>query len=189
MPTAGTRKVAAVLAVAALGLAACAEQDPTIGDEAGDRGEEVDGAPGDVAADGELAALDEPIEILRTATCGCCEVYEDLLAEQQVAFDVEVLEIDQLQARKLELGVPTGAASCHTSLVDGYVVEGHVPFAVIDWLLAERPDVDGVTLPGMPSGSPGMPGVQTEPWEILALVDGEAGEPVVVYDHGELHEV
>jgi len=68
--------------------------------------------------------------------------------------------------------VPSGYESCHLALWGGYVVVGHVPFEVINRLLAERPDVEGITLPGMPPGSPGMPGEKSGEWKIYALKNG-----------------
>jgi hypothetical protein len=81
-----------------------------------------------------------------------------------------------LAAFKAEHGVPEGAASCHTALVDGYVIEGHVPAGAIVKLLDERPDAKGLALPGMPADSPGMGGDPTS-WEAqpveLITSDGE----------------
>jgi hypothetical protein len=69
---------------------------------------------------------------------------------------VDLIENPQLAEFKLEHGVPSGAQSCHTALVDGYVVEGHVPAGAIVRLLDDRPDAVGLALPGMPADSPGM---------------------------------
>ena len=79
-----------------------------------------------------------------------------------------------MAAFKAEVGVPMEYASCHTTIVAGYFVEGHVPLAAIERLLAERPDIDGLALPGMPPGSPGMGGTQQGPFEVLAITDGVA---------------
>jgi hypothetical protein len=68
--------------------------------------------------------------------------------------------------------VPSGYESCHLALWGGYVVVDHVPFEVINRLLAERPDVEGITLPGMPPGSPGMPGEKSGKWKIYAFKNG-----------------
>lgn len=75
------------------------------------------------------------------------------------------------RSRRIELGVPDGAASCHTALVAGYAVEGHVPIQAIEQLLRDRPDVVGLTVPGMPGDSPGMGGDETT-WanqDVLAI--------------------
>ena len=70
--------------------------------------------------------------------------------------------------------IPSELESCHTTEVAGYFVEGHVPVEAIDKLLEEKPDIDGIALPGMPAGSPGMGGLKTEDFVIYALKDGEA---------------
>lgn len=94
------------------------------------------------------------VEVFKSPTCGCCSGWVDHL--RQAGFQVEVTETDDLEPIRKELGVPYGKGSCHTARVGGYVVEGHVPATDIQRLLAERPDVRGLVLPGMPLGSPGM---------------------------------
>jgi hypothetical protein len=71
-------------------------------------------------------------------------------------------------------GIAEKFEGCHIALVDGYVVEGHVPASAIRKLLAERPTIKGISLPGMPDGSPGMTGVKAAPFEILEITDGPA---------------
>ncbi len=91
-------------------------------------------------------------------------------------FEVEVidLEYDQLDALKTEHGVPPELFSCHTALVDGYVIEGHVPADIIDALLSERPDIIGLGVAGMPAGSPGMESDNPVPFDVVAFTeDGE----------------
>ena len=87
--------------------------------------------------------------------------------------------INDLIAVKNNYQVPQQLYSCHTAVVDGYIVEGHVPAAEIDRLLAEKPDVVGIGVPGMPAGSPGMetPGVAPEPFTVFTFND--AGETAV----------
>jgi hypothetical protein len=94
-------------------------------------------------------------------------------------FTVDARDVTDLQAVKRKHGVPAGLASCHTALVDGYVVEGHVPADVIDQLLRERPKAIGLAVPGMPIGSPGMesPGQKAERYDILAF-DARGGTRV-----------
>ena len=86
-------------------------------------------------------------------------------------FSVEVHEVTNLQIMKQRYGVPPRLASCHTALIEGYVVEGHVPADVIDRMLRERPEIAGLAVPGMPIGSPGMevPGRQPEPYQVIAF--------------------
>lgn len=86
--------------------------------------------------------------------------------------------IDDTSAVKVEYGIPEELWSCHTTLVDGYYIEGHVPIDVVLKLLDELPDIDGIALPGMPSGSPGMDGEKDGPWVIYA-VSGETFQEFV----------
>ena len=89
---------------------------------------------------------------------------------------VETQNLDDLSAIKAEHGIAPQMQSCHTAVVDGYVVEGHVPASDIQRLLTERPDVAGLAVPGMPIGSPGMevPGRAADPFDVLAFT--ESGE-------------
>ena len=103
--------------------------------------------------------------------CECCESYADYL--RQGGIEVEVIATDALDAIKTEHGVPATLESCHTMIIDGYVVEGHVPLAGITRLLAERPAVTGIALPGMPPGSPGMGGAREGPFQIMSFGKGE----------------
>ena len=94
-------------------------------------------------------------------------------------FPVDERDVTDLKAVKRKHGVPATLESCHTALVDGYVVEGHVPGDVIDQLLRERPKAVGLAVPGMPIGSPGMetPGHKAQPYDILAF-DARGGTRV-----------
>ena len=86
-------------------------------------------------------------------------------------YTVRTEDLDDLAPIKRKLGVPTALQSCHTAVVEGYVIEGHVPADVIDRLLRERPAVVGLAVPGMPIGSPGMesPGQKPERYEVMAF--------------------
>ena len=86
-------------------------------------------------------------------------------------FEVETTDVPDMRGVKRQAGVPRGASSCHTALVDGYVVEGHVPADDVKRLLTERPDVRGIAVPGMPIGSPGMEGPNPQPYDVLAFDD------------------
>jgi hypothetical protein len=94
------------------------------------------------------------IQVFKTATCGCCTKWIDHL--RAAGFQVEATDMPDLAGLKNENGVPEELSSCHTALVDGYVIEGHVPAQDIERLLAERPAVAGLAVPEMPMGSPGM---------------------------------
>ena len=114
----------------------------------------------------------------RTPTCGCCHQYETYLSQYGIGVDVE--EVADTGLIHERFNIPANMWSCHTSEVDGYFVEGHVPVEVIEQLLNERPDIDGIALPGMPAGSPGMGGTKTSPFVIYAITNGEA---VVYTEH------
>jgi hypothetical protein len=90
----------------------------------------------------------------KSATCGCCGKWAARMREAGFSVE-EVIETD-MEAVKSKFGVPETMKSCHTALIEGYVIEGHVPAEAINRLLVERPKVTGVAAPGMPTGSPGM---------------------------------
>lgn len=115
------------------------------------------------------ASAKPTITVYKTATCGCCEGWIEHLRKE--GYEVIAEDVDNLAAIKTELGVGSHLASCHTALIDGYIVEGHVPAEDIDRLLAERPEIAGLSAPGMPAGSPGMkvPGRPADPFDVLAF--------------------
>jgi hypothetical protein len=94
------------------------------------------------------------ISVYKTPTCGCCQKWVAHLEAN--GFEVATHDMADLRSVKSMAGVQPEYASCHTAIVDGYVVEGHVPATDIDRLLMERPDIVGISVPGMPIGSPGM---------------------------------
>jgi hypothetical protein len=119
-------------------------------------------------------SLDEVV-VYKTATCGCCGVYTSYLKRE--GYDVEIKNMNDLRDIKSDLGVPQDLFSCHTSKVAGYVVEGHVPGAAIAKLLAEKPDIKGIGMAGMPIGSPGMPGPKEGPFVVYEIThDGAQGD-------------
>ncbi len=94
------------------------------------------------------------IEVVKSPHCGCCTHWIEYLRHE--GFEVKVVDREDVSPFARQLGVPDDLRSCHTAVVEGYAVEGHVPAADIRRLLAERPDVAGIAVPGMPIGSPGM---------------------------------
>ncbi len=121
-----------------------------------------------LAAASTWARAEEPkITVYKTPTCGCCGKWVSHLEEN--GFAVDTVDVSDLRRVKSMSGVTPELASCHTALVDGYVVEGHVPAGDIKRLLAERPDVKGLTVPGMPLGSPGMEAPQAQHYQVLAI--------------------
>ena len=122
-----------------------------------------------VALAGSTRAVAPAITVYKSSTCGCCALWVRHLEES--GFDVIVRETEALQAIKDEHGVGNHLASCHTALIDGYVVEGHVPADDIKSMLESRPDIVGLTVPGMIVGTPGMeiPGQPAQPYQVLAF--------------------
>jgi hypothetical protein len=108
--------------------------------------------------------------LYKNPQCSCCEGYADYLREN--GFEVTVKPTHDLPLMQRQYGVPESLVGCHTTLVDGYVVEGHVPINAVLRLLNERPDIKGISLPGMPAGSPGMFGEKTAPFTIYEIGDG-----------------
>ena len=92
--------------------------------------------------------------VYKSPTCGCCAKWVEHM--KQAGFDLTVNDVPNVGEIKAQHHVPADAQSCHTALVGGYVVEGHVPADVVKQLLKEKPAVAGVAVPGMPIGSPGM---------------------------------
>ncbi len=117
------------------------------------------------------------IKVYKTPQCGCCKAWVDHLSEN--GFQVEAMDMPDLSLVKQKYGVKRALESCHTGVVNGYVVEGHVPVAPIKRMLLEKPSVKGISLPGMPQGSPGMSGAKEGPFEILSISGGE--EPAPIY--------
>ncbi len=108
------------------------------------------------------------VEVWKDPNCGCCKDW--VLHMQANGFDVKVHDSGNSAARK-RLGVPEALASCHTALVGGYAIEGHVPAREVQRLLRERPAALGLSVPGMPVGSPGMDGAvygtRKDPYDVL----------------------
>jgi hypothetical protein len=128
------------------------------------------GGGGPAGAEGSRIAT-----LYKNPQCGCCEGYADYLRDN--GFEVTVKPTHDLPLLHRQHGVPEELVGCHTTLVDGYVVEGHVPINALLRLLKERPDIKGISLPGMPAGSPGMSGEKTAPFTIYEIGEG----PTEVY--------
>ena len=104
----------------------------------------------------ETLSADKPVDIVvyRSPTCECCGKWLEHMKKNN--FNVKDIVTDDVQAIKNKYGVPEAMASCHTAIVDGYVIEGHVPANDIMKLLKTKPKIVGIAVPGMPSGTPGM---------------------------------
>ena len=114
----------------------------------------------------------QKIEVFKTPSCGCCYGYVLFLEEEK--FAVKQTDMRSLHTVKKKYNIPLEMQSCHTSILGKYFIEGHAPLEAITKLLKEQPDIDGIALPGMPIGTPGMPGEKEEPFIIYQLVDGKS---------------
>jgi hypothetical protein len=111
-----------------------------------------------------------PIEVWKSATCECCGAWVKHLEANGFTVKVNAAEPGALASLKRQAGIGDKLASCHTAKIDGYVIEGHVPGTDIKRLVAEHPDAVGLTVPGMPLGSPGMEqGMEFEPYDVLLI--------------------
>ena len=107
------------------------------------------------------------VQVFKDATCGCCANWVEHL--RRAGFAPTSSNVADLQSVKDVYKVPSQARSCHTAIVGGYVIEGHVPMADIQRLLKEKPAVAGLAVAGMPIGSPGMEGPNPRPYDVLAF--------------------
>jgi hypothetical protein len=110
------------------------------------------------------------IEVWKSATCECCGAWVKHLEANGFTVKVNAADPSALASLKRQAGIGDKLASCHTAKIDGYVIEGHVPGTDIKRLVAEHPDAVGLTVPGMPLGSPGMEqGMEFEPYDVLLI--------------------
>jgi hypothetical protein len=127
-------------------------------------------AAGLVSARAWAAGESMQVTLYKDPQCGCCEGYADYLRSN--GFTVTVAPTHDLPLLDEKYGIPTELSPCHISMISGYVVGGHVPIEVVHRLLSEKPPITGITLPGMPLGSPGMFGNKTEPFKIYEITKG-----------------
>jgi hypothetical protein len=133
----------------------------------------------EAAPDGAISETTTPnpdlpsVLVYKSPTCGCCNGWVEHM--ERAGFVVDARNTTDLMTIKREGGVPPQMSSCHTAIIDGYVVEGHVPAEQVKQLLAERPQIAGIAVPGMPIGSPGMEGPNPKPYQVLSFTHtGEA---------------
>jgi hypothetical protein len=149
------RACRSALSVCALSLALAAGAD--------------DGAPSSQPAMVDVAATSLPeVIVSKNPTCGCCGEWISHL--ERYGFAVSARNVENMNPIKERVGVPFGMGSCHTAEVGGYFIEGHVPAEEVKRLLAERPNAKGLTVPGMPIGSPGMEhGERIDPYKVYLV--------------------
>jgi hypothetical protein len=123
--------------------------------------------------------LGERVTVYLTPDCGCCAVYVKYLQNKGV--EVEEVVVQSTREIREQYGIPIELSSCHTSVVAGYGIEGHVPLEVIEKLLIEKPDIQSISLPAMPPGTPGMPGPKKSDWIFYSIdKEGEVSEYLII---------
>lgn len=113
------------------------------------------------------AVANDKVTVYLTRTCGCCKKWVSHLNDN--GFKTDLVYVDNLNQVKVNQSIPSNLSSCHTAVVNGYKVEGHVPADAIKKLLAEKPQIDGIATPGMPMGSPGMEGPYKEAYDVISF--------------------
>lgn len=117
------------------------------------------------AGDATAQSAATPVKVYKESTCDCCAIWARHMSA--AGFSAEMIDVPDISRIKTQLGIPPRLATCHTAEVGGYLVEGHVPAAVVRRLLAEKPAGRGVAVPGMPTGSPGMEGGTPEIYSVF----------------------
>lgn len=118
-------------------------------------------------ADTRARAKEVEVVVYKDANCGCCKKWVDHLRKN--GFKVTSHDTRDMNAVKVNAGVKSDLQSCHTAMVGGYVIEGHVPASDIQRLLKQRPKIAGLAVPGMPAGSPGMEGPTKDKYDVIAF--------------------
>ena len=137
----------AVLMITAIIIAGCSTTKPEGTDGAGTTG--------------------DGITIFKSSSCGCCGIYSQYM--QKEGYNVNVQNVPDVSTVKERYNIPANLQSCHTTVVGDYFVEGHVPNEAVEKMMTEKPNIVGIAMPGMPSGSPGMAGQKTGTWIIYAV--------------------
>lgn len=158
----------AAVAGALVAVTACGSDGDGSSSSAGtnDDNDDTEGREGG----GGSAVAGVALTMFASPSCGCCGSHAAYLEEN--GFAVDLRRTDRLDAIRADLGVPDEVVGCHVAQVGDYVVEGHVPLVALEKLLADEPAVDGIALPGMPSGSPGMGDDPDASFEVLAFTGG-----------------
>jgi hypothetical protein len=143
------------------------------------------GSASEQAAAGQTTGEQDVREMVvyRAPTCGCCTDWIGYVEEH--GYTVTVEDVQDISIIKTEHNIPQSTWSCHTALVDGYIIEGHVPIEDIERLLSERPDVAGIAVPGMPVGSPGMEMTGAEPQPFAVVTFDAEGNTEVYSTHNQ----
>lgn len=124
------------------------------------------------------------IKVYKSPTCGCCTAWVEHLEEHGLSVETVHVDQGQLNTVKQQAGLTRELASCHTAFIEGYAVEGHVPVGDIQRLIAEKPDISGLAVPGMPAGSPGMEvGGRHDPFDVVSF--DQSGDTAVFSSYNQ----
>jgi hypothetical protein len=129
-------------------------------------------------ADTDINFDETNVTVFLSKTCSCCKDWVSYLKEH--GLQIKTTYTDDIYSVKERYQITRNMVACHTAIIGNYFVEGHVPVEAIEKLLTEEPDIDGIALPGMPSGSPGMSGLQTKPMKIYGLSNGAPTEFMLI---------
>ncbi len=130
-----------------------------------------------------ISAENNEMTVFKNPSCGCCGSWAD--AMRQAGYQVNIVNMDDLSAVKKQASVTNELAGCHTAVFGKYILEGHVPLQAIDKLMSERPDIRGISTPGMPMGSLGMGYDKTAKYTVYAFNADTTIKPTVFYKAGE----
>ena len=130
----------------------------------------IGGATGVFSSNAEPAGNRGKVTLYKNPQCDCCEAYASYLGHH--GFDVKVIPTNDLTVMGEKYGITDASQPCHLSLIGDYVVGGHIPTEVIDRLFSEKPQITGINLPGMPQGTPGMPGTKPARLTIYEIAKG-----------------
>ncbi len=120
--------------------------------------------------------FDGEMIVYKSLSCGCCGIYGDYFKRQGNS-NTKIINSQDMDSIRSRYSVPTGLQSCHTTIIGDYFVEGHIPLEAVEKLLEEKPNIAGIAMPGMPTGSPGMPGRKSGEFVIYGVEhDGSYNE-------------
>nr|WP_245451149.1 DUF411 domain-containing protein [Pseudaminobacter arsenicus] len=128
------------------------------------------------------AAAGESIAVYKTPWCGCCHAWAEAVGK--AGYQVKTVDLEDLSQIRKQAGVPTEMEGCHVAAIEGYFLEGHVPLEAIEKLLAERPAISGLAVPGMPQGSLGMGEDPAATYQVYAVARDASGPAAVYYEAG-----
>ena len=123
---------------------------------------------GSASAYEKISTYDGDMTLYKSMNCGCCGVYSDYF-QRKGNSDIEIVSKPTIDDIKEKYNIPAEMESCHTTVIGDYFIEGHIPLEAIEKLLEEEPDIAGIAMPGMPLGSPGMPGQKKGDFVIYAI--------------------